>query len=77
MATTNGTVLAPLTFETWSEAFDCCRERNMPIVAEVEGEVCKCFPSGHGEVIRPGPRIRRPQEDCDPFDTACERRYDE
>lgn len=43
----------PLTFTTWQEAFACCREQDRPIVAEVAGEVCRLFPSGRGEILRP------------------------
>ena len=34
-------------FETWELAFDTCRERNTPMVATVDNETLKIFPSGH------------------------------
>ncbi len=39
-------------FDTWWEAFDVCRERNRPIVADVNGLQEKIFPSGHSELIK-------------------------
>jgi len=35
-------------FNDWSEAFDFCREGNVPMIAVVEGKALKCYPSGHG-----------------------------
>lgn len=33
-------------FDTWSEAFDYCREVGYPVVVLVKGEKWKLFPSG-------------------------------
>ena len=45
-------------FDTWSEAFDACRERDRPIVVECSedriGEVAKIYPSGSSKTISPG-----------------------
>lgn len=36
----------PVECHDWSEAFDCCRERDRPMWVRVGGEVAKCYPSG-------------------------------
>ena len=33
-------------FDSWQEAYDTCREGNCPMIAEVNGERLKIFPSG-------------------------------
>lgn len=33
-------------FDTWSEAYDTCRERNRPLVVLVDDVTNKIFPSG-------------------------------
>ena len=38
-------------FETFSSAFDYCREANQPVVVVVEGETWKLYPSGKGEPV--------------------------
>jgi len=43
-----------LEFIEWSEAFDCCRERNRPINATVKGETCKIYPSGRQVNLKTG-----------------------
>lgn len=37
----------PEHFDTWSEAYDACRERDQPLLVEVEGVVGTVYPSGH------------------------------
>jgi hypothetical protein len=54
-------------FDDWSEAYDVCRERNHPIVAQVGGEICKIFPSGSAQQI--APRLQTPAFITD-FDDA-------
>ena len=44
-------------FHDWPEAFDVCRERNRPIIANVKLEICKIFPSGHGKTLYKGKAI--------------------
>ena len=42
-------------FDTWPEAFDCCRERNRPLdVCVPDGpdyEYARIFPSGHCKTL--------------------------
>jgi hypothetical protein len=35
-----------LEFESWSDAFDCCRERGHPLVVCVGVQCARIFPSG-------------------------------
>ena len=36
----------------WSEAYDVCRQLNVPIVVKHDNELTKIYPSGHFTVIR-------------------------
>ena len=38
-------------FDSWSEAYDVCRERGCPMIVEVDGEVNKIYPSGSFSVL--------------------------
>ena len=46
-------------FNDWYEAFDCCRERNKPVIATVDDgnkiETCKVYPSGTCKLISKRP----------------------
>lgn len=53
--------MAAEAFSDWSCAFDACRERNRPLLACVDGEVCKIFPSGRSE-RQPAQRSARIEE---------------
>lgn len=38
-------------FDTWEEAYDCCREGDTPMVVRVGDETGKVFPSGSYQFI--------------------------
>jgi hypothetical protein len=40
------------TFATWPDAFDWCRERDAPVIAQVGDEVLRIFPSGAAKPVR-------------------------
>ncbi len=51
-------------FNTWSEAFDYCRDYGAPVTVRCDEdgvtEISKIFPSGRGEVIHIADRILPP-----------------
>ena len=40
------------TFKTWQEAYSYCREANKPVIANVENETAKIYPSGSYKPIK-------------------------
>lgn len=59
----DGTVGDPVECADWSEAYDVCRERDVPTVCLVGGDrLGRCFPSGYFEALNEAAREEEARE---------------
>ena len=58
-------------FDTWKEAYDECREGNVPMLAKVAGEVLRIYPSGSCKPVIKTPNPATPKRAAGPKAPYC------